>query len=109
MKDMRILGNMIEKLAADRKVPAEELAKQIRCTPGQVAQLFKGRLLLAFDQLDALAAYFQVPVDTLLNGDPEHYQKTVVDCMGEFSDEKHREEILDIIDDYLDLCRAVKA
>lgn len=107
MKDMRVLGKTIEKLAAERHVAAGDLGELIHCSAGQVALLFKGRLFLAFDQLSAIADRFQVSVDELLDGDMDYYNKTVVECMGEFSNDMNREEILDIIDDYLDLRSAV--
>ena len=108
MEDMRILGNMIEKLAAEQHVTADALGALLQCTPEQVARLFKGRLFLTFDQLTALLERLRVSVDTLLAGDRENYRQTVVHCMGEFSDEANREKVLDIIDDYLDLCRAAQ-
>lgn len=107
MKDMRVLGKTIEKLAVEHHVTAGDLGKMIHCSADQVALLFKGRLFLAFDQLTLIADQFQVSVDDLLDGDMDYYNKTVVECMGEFSDDKNREEILDIIDDYLDLRNAV--
>ena len=108
MQDMRVLGLTIQKLAAEHHVSVPELGALIRCDADQVKRLFKGRLFLAFDQLLALADRFQVSVDTLLDGDREYYNKNVVHCMGEFAEEQNREEILNMIDDYLDLLQAVK-
>lgn len=108
MEDMRILGNMIEKLAAEQHVTSDDLGALLQCTSEQVARLFKGRLFLTFDQLTAVSEHLKVSIDTLLAGDRENYCHTVVHCMGEFSDEANREEILDIIDDYLDLCHTAQ-
>ena len=108
MKDMRVLGLTIQKLAAEHHVTESDLGSLIHCDPDQVKYLFKGRLFPTFDQLLALADRFQVSVDVLLDGDHEYYSKNVVHCMGEFSQEENREKILDIIDTYLDLRKAVK-
>ena len=103
MEDMRVLGNMVQKLAQEESVTAEELGKMIGCTASQVEQLFKGRLFLAFDQLSAVANRFRTSLESLMDGDRKYYCETFVDCMGEFSQNENREIILDIIDDYLDL------
>ena len=108
MKNMRILGNMIQKLSSEEQVSAAELGEIIHCPAEQVAQLFKGRLLLGLDQLSAVADRFRVSLDELMDGDVNYYRETIVDCMGGFSHDENLEEILDIIDDYLDLRTAVE-
>lgn len=108
MENMRVLGNMIQKLAKEKHVATEDLGKTIHCTTNQVEQLFRGRLFLTFDQLSAVANRFQVSPDVLMDGDMDYYRETVVDCMGEFSCDENREDILNIIDDYLDLLGAIE-
>lgn len=106
---MRILGNMVQKLADENKISSVELGKVIGCSNREIEQFFKGRLFLTFDQMSIVAKRLGVSLDTWMDGDPDHYCATVVDCMGEFSCEENREEILDIIDDYLDLRDAVES
>lgn len=108
MKKMRVFGSAVRKLADERKMGPDELGRVVSCTPQQIARLYEGRLLLAFDQLSAIADALRVSAIDLIRGDEEHYQKTAVHCMGAFSNEDAREEILDIIDDYLDLRECAK-
>ena len=54
-----------------------------------------------------MAEQFNVSVQQLLEGDLEHYNRTVAHCMNQFQKAEHREEILDILDDYLDIVDAV--
>lgn len=110
MKSMRILGDMIEKLAGETygEDMRNSLSQVLGCTPDQVSQVCQGRLFLSFPQLNRLAEALHTPVDVLLAGDEEHYRENVVHCMGHFEDEENREEILDIIDDYLRLKSSVR-
>lgn len=111
VKNMRVLGDMIEKLACETyggSAAREELSCVLDCTPDQVSQVCQGRLFLSFPQLSRLAEQLHTTVDALLAGDENHYRENVVHCMGQFEREENREEILDIIDDYLRLKSSVR-
>lgn len=110
MKNMRVLGDMIGKLAGEAygADAQDRLSQVLGCTPDQVSQVFQGRLFLSFPQLSRLAEVLHTPVDALLAGDEAHYRENVVHCMGQFEREENREEILDIIDDYLRLKSSVR-
>lgn len=107
MKEMRVLGSTIKKLADERSMTAEDLGHVVHCAPQRIFQLYKGRLFLSFNQLLAVAEAFHISVDELLEGDKPYYEKNVVHCMGSFSEEA-REQVLDMIDDYLDLYDAAQ-
>lgn len=109
MKNMRVLGNMIEKLALQKQDTLEDMGQVLDCTPNQVKAMYKGRVFPSFAQLNRLADYFGTTVDVLLNGDEEYYENNVVHCMGDFQNPENRENILDIIDDYLRLKEAVNS
>ncbi len=103
MKDMRVMGNMIEKLSRQNNDSPETLSIILDCEEDQVLSLFRGRIFPSFEQMLQLANHFNVTVDELMDGDESYYEQNVVHCMGQFENPAHREEILDIIDDYLRL------
>lgn len=107
MKDARILGNYVQKLAAEQNVTISDLSALMHCSEQQVKALFKGRFFASFQQLELLAGTFGVKVSQLIHGDESYYNKTVVDCMEDFQNPQEREFILDIIDDFMDIQNAL--
>ena len=107
MKSMRVLGDMIEKLALESNSTPDDMSRVLHCEPEQVVAMYKGRIFPSFAQMQQLADYFHSTIDALLDGDEEHYQNNVVHCMGKFEHPENREFILDIIDDYLRLQESV--
>lgn len=106
MRDMRILGNMIQELSVKHSIPREVLCSQLKCTPDQLSALFKGRFFIPFESLEILSHTFNTTVTTLFDGDPMYYEQNVVHCMGTFTNPENREFILDLIDDYIDVREA---
>lgn len=96
MKEMRQLGNMIQKLIQEKNIKSKEITNLLNCNLEQLENIYKGRIFLSFNQLDMLANFLNVSIDTLLNGNIE-YDET-----------KGVEKVLDIIDDYLRLKNAVE-
>ena len=107
MKDMRIFGNMIEKLTLEKNDTSQKLGELLGCPEEQILALYKGLIFPSFEQLDQLATHFEVTIDEILSGDEAYYKQNVVHNMGQFEDSENREKILDIIDDYLSLKSAV--
>lgn len=107
MQNARMLGNFIQKLAGELHLSATDLSHLLDCEEHQVKLLLKGRSFATFEQISQLAEQFHVSVQELLEGDTEHYNRTVAHCMNQFHRTEHREEILDILDDYLDIVDAV--
>ncbi|MFI3170247.1 MAG: helix-turn-helix transcriptional regulator [Faecalibacterium sp.] len=107
MRNARIMGNFIEKKANELSLSHADLSGLLGCSTAQVQALFKGQVLTSYNQLTVLAEKFQVSVETLIKGDPAHYESTVVHCMNTFDNPENREKILDIIDQYLDVYNAV--
>lgn len=103
MKDLRMLGSMINKLSLDNGLPIDELERVFRCSSEQVQALFEGRLFPSFEELQEFAQRVGTSVAMLLEGDEEYYNKTIVHCMGSFENNENREEVLDIIENYLTL------
>lgn len=108
MHRARMLGNCVEYLAQERGVSDETLCNVLQCDRTNLLAFLKGRRIASFDQLSALAEVLEVSVAQLLKGDEKHYEESVVHCMNQFSDPKNREEILDLIDDYMDVLDALE-
>lgn len=107
MKNARVLGNYVQKLATEQNVTVPELSVLMNCSEQQVKAFFKGRFFASFRQLQILARKFDVKVSELIQGDESYYNKTVVDCMEDFQNPQAREDILDIIDDLMDIQNAL--
>ncbi len=108
MKEMRLMGNLVQKLSDDAKLDINFMCQHLDCTENQYHSFLSGRLFLSVNQLEKLASLFNITVDKLMDGDEECYERNIVHCMGEFEDSNNREKILDIIDDYLTLLSATK-
>lgn len=107
MKNARVLGNYVQKLATEQNVTVPELSVLMNCSEQQVKAFFKGRFFASFRQLQILARKFDVKVSELIQGDESYYNKTVVECMEDFQNPEARESILDIIDDLMDIQNAL--
>ena len=109
MQEARMLGNYVAYLAKINGLSNSDLSGILGCTEDRVYSFIKGRAFASFSQLSSLANAFDVSIDKLLVGDKEHYNETVVHCMNDFHDTSRREEILDLIDNYIDIVDAVDA
>lgn len=107
MEDMRLFGNMIGKLCKDKSVSYDYLCEELNCTKERFYAFLNGCAMPTFDQLNKLSKIFKLTPEELLAGDRDHYDATVVHCMNEFKNSKNREDILDIIEDYVKLASAV--
>ena len=107
MQEARALGNYVAHLAETKRLSVADLSQILDCNENKVHAFLKGRAVASFSQLSNLAAALETTVETLLCGDISQYNATVVHCMNEFQDIKNREDILDLIDNYIDICNAV--
>lgn len=107
MQDARMLGNYVGHLAEDKGLSVSDLGNALGCTENQAYSLLKGRAYASFKQLSTLSTLLGTSIEALLRGDPASYNATVVHCMNDFQNIQHREEILDLIDDYVDIVDAV--
>lgn len=108
MKDLRLLGSTIHKLSLDNGISKAKMQEVLGCSYDQVSAIYDGRVFPSFGDLCELASLFGVTVEEMLHGDENYYDANVVHCKGAFSDANNREEILDIIEDYLILLDAVE-
>ena len=107
MRNARLLGNYVEQLSKKKNLTVSDLSSILKCTESQVRAFFKGLAYASFDQLTALSDALEVGIEDLLNGDKEIYRQTVVHYMNDFQEEENREQILDLIEDYIDIYNSV--
>lgn len=107
MQEARMLGNYVDHLAKRKGLSISDLSRILECTEDQVYSFIKGRAYASFAQICTLATELGATVEELLHGDEMTYNATVVHCMNDFQDNKNREIILDLIDDYVDIVDAV--
>ena len=107
MKQTRMLGNYVYQKALEKGLSIGDLSNAIGCEEHHMKAFVKGRLLLSYQKLSELAQFIKIDLKDLVNGDEETYNRTVVHCMSGLDKVEHREEILDIIDIYLDIKNSV--
>lgn len=103
MQETRMIGYRVDKYSKSKNISFEELRAIIGCNEIQLKSFLKGRSLISFNQLSRLADRLGVEISSLLSGDEEGYNCSVVHCMNKFTDNSNREKILDIIDEYMDV------
>lgn len=108
MKQARMIGNFVEQMVKAKAISDESLCELIGISEVQLHRFLKGQVILPFAQITKLALVLGVSVSQILNGDEDTYNRTVVHSEGSFSKNENREKILDIIDDYMDLCNALR-
>ena len=98
-----MIGNTVRNKASKKGFTASELGASIGCSEDLIQLFFDGRTLLSFDKLEEISNIIDVPFETIIEGDEDEYDKTIVHCMNRFSNSDNREYILDLIDGYLDV------
>ena len=109
MQEARMLGNYVKHLADAKGLTSSDLGQILGCSVERVCAFFKGRVFVSFSQLTNLAQALDITVEKLLNGDVDRYNATVVHCMNDFDDVSKREDVLDLIDNYVDIADAIAA
>ncbi len=108
MLQARVMGNYVQQKAASVGLSMGDLCKTLDTSEQKVKAFLKGRAFLSFNQLSLLAEKLDVSVSDIMSGDPAQYDATVVHCMNDFDKREHREFILDLIDDYMDILDSVE-
>jgi len=99
-------GNMIQMRMEEKQSTHEKLSQALQSEESEVHMLYKGRLYLSLEQLNALSAFLNDDIEALMVGNEEYYDKKMVHCMTAFTNIENREKILDFIDSYLDVYKA---
>ena len=84
-----------------------QLCMKLNFSSTDLNRLLFGRLSVTPVQLTTIAETLSVPVEELINYKNNDSYKNVVHCMSSFSTQEHCNEVLDIIDSYIDIKEAV--
>ena len=103
MKSARKIGNYAQHRSQEMGISPAEINNILNFSDSETNAFFKGRRMLTYGRLMALSKLLNTTVKDMLEGDEVLYSESVVHCMNEFDDDANREEILDIIDDYMDI------
>ena len=107
MQEARMLGNYVAYLADRKGLSIGDLGNVLGCSENQVYAFLKGRGFASFSQISRLAGLFGCSVAEILAGDEKVYHSAVVETVGDFRCVSNREFVLDLIDDFVDLCDAI--
>ena len=103
MKEIRSLGNTIGYLSSQNGVTVEDLSHVLNRPVDEIKRSLAGRSIFSYQQLEKIADKLQVKVDDLFTEMPQNDLVCNMDCMNAFVNPDHREEIIDMIYDYLDV------
>lgn len=107
MASLRDLGYKIMSLVNNKDSLKKQLCMKLNFSSTDLNRLLFGRLSVTPVQLTTIAETLSVPVEELINYKNNDSYKNVVHCMSSFSTQEHCNEVLDIIDSYIDIKEAV--
>lgn len=107
MASLRDLGYKIMSLVNDNDSLKTEVCSKLNFSSEDLTRLFFGRLSVIPVQLTTIANTLAVPVEELINYKNTDSYAKAVHCMSSFSTQDHCNEVLDIIDSYIDIKEAV--
>lgn len=87
----------------ERKISNSYICSLLNCSEPELNRFLEGRLFFSYKQIRVLAAALNLSVEELLNGGEEIYNKNYTRNYGSFRNNDNREQILDIIDNYIDI------
>lgn len=108
MSHAREMGFAIGSLASKNPGKEGELQQRLGITQHELQKLFAGRLFVNSADIATIADVYSVDPMEIVKPDITMYNKGIVHCMSEFSDQKNCEKILDLIDAYIDAKEALK-
>ena len=99
----RAIGYNLQRRMEDLGCTTEEAASASNCTPEFLKRFFFGRGILSYGDFCRLCSFLKIAIRDALEPDMTEYDRHYTHNCGEFTNLGHREEVLDIINDYLDL------
>lgn len=108
MQKARRMGAHIKYLAEQKGVSNKELASVLGCTETNVLEFYQGWVYPSYGQMLALSKKLNVSINEIVNPNEALYNSLMEEELGEFSDVNNREKILDIIENYYDLAKAIQ-
>jgi DNA-binding Xre family transcriptional regulator len=106
---LRNLGYKLSSLLSTNPDKEEELREKLNFSSFDLQRLKYGRLSLTPMQISTAANTLSVKVEDLVNYKNSDSYKNMVHCMSNFSTQEHCDEILDLIDTYIDVKEAAVA
>ena len=107
MATLRDLGYRIMSLTKNDSTLKSELCSNLNFSLLDLERLFYGRLSLTPMQIKTISSTLSVSADDLVNYKNTDSYKNCVHCMSSFSSQDNCNEVLDIIDSYIDIKEAV--
>lgn len=107
MASLRNLGYKVHSLLVSNPKKRNALQKRLNFSRSDLKRLEFGRLSLTPSQIKTIAEIFSIDPKELINYKNSDSYKKVVYCRKPFSSQEHCDEILDIIDSYIDIREAI--
>ena len=107
MANMRNLGYKINVLLNNCPAKTQEFREQMKFSENDLNRLLCGRLALNPSQIAAVADFFSITQEELVSYKNTDFYKNMTHCMSPFSSQEHCDEILDLIDTYIDIKEAL--
>lgn len=108
MSNLRNIGYKIFLLSNKVENGKENLCKMLNFNDNDYTRLVTGRLSITPMQIKNIAEFFSVdPIEILNYKNNDAYSK-MVHCMSNFEKNENCDEILDIIDTYIDFVEAAQ-
>lgn len=106
MANLRNLGYKVHSLLTSESAKRGVLRERLNFSENDMARLEFGRLSLTLAQIEATASVLSIEPTELVNYRNSDSYKDMIHCMSSFSSQEHCDEILDIIDSYIDIKEA---
>lgn len=106
MANLRNLGYKVRSLLTSDPAKRDVLLERLNFSENDLTRLEFGRLALTPAQIEATASVFSIESKELVNYRNSDSYKDIIHCMSSFSSQEHCDEILDIIDTYIDIKEA---
>lgn len=102
MSTMRDMGYYVYSLLKNNSEKKDALCKKLNFSDNDFNRFLNGRLAITPTQTKTIADFFNKSYDEFINYKNNDCYKDVVHCMSKFSSQEHCNEILDLIDIYID-------
>ena len=106
MASLRDFGYKVHTLLSEYPSKKDELSKKLNFSNNDLARLTCGRLAVTPNQVEIIADVFSTSPIDLLSYENKDSFSSMVHCTKAFSSQKNCNEILDIIDSYIDIKEA---
>ena len=106
MASLRDFGYKVYTLLNDNPSRKDELCKQLNFSDTDLKRLTCGRLAVTPNQVKTIAAIFKQDPEDLLTYENNDSYSAMVNCISSFSSQKNCNEVLDLIDSYIDIKEA---